>query len=199
MPISRETYAGGLTGEQFLDHAEANKAKFTENVELARFSDADLQFFRDNPVSIAAIGEDWCTDVVHFLPVVIKLSQQVPEVDLRIFLRDSTDLIDSYLYQGEFKSIPVFVLYDRDWRELGHFHERPAAARQAMAEESTRFARENAHLEGVNRTYDKMPDETRNAVRANSANYRWSNFDAWNQMLMNELKAIVKGGVAVGD
>lgn len=199
MPISRETYADGLTGEQFLDHAEANKAKFAENVELATFSAEDVQFFRDNPVSIAAIGEDWCTDVVHFLPVVIKLSQQVPEVELRIFLRDSTDLIDGYLNQGLHKSIPVFVIYDKNWNELGHFIERPAAATKLMAEESARFARENANLEGVTRTYDNMPDETRQAVRANAANYRWSNFDAWNGLFLNEIKGIVRGGVAVGD
>jgi hypothetical protein len=199
MPISRDTYATGLTAEQFLDVIQANKEKFLENIEKASFSSEDLQFFRDNPVSIAAIGEDWCTDVVHFLPVAIKLSREVPEIDLRIFLRDSTDLIDNYLYQGEFKSIPVMILYDKGWNELGHFTERPAAARQAMAEESARFARENAQLEGVNRTYDKMPDETRNAVRANSANFRWSNFDAWNKLFVDELKSIVQGGVAVGD
>lgn len=199
MPISRETFAGGMTPGQFLDHAQANKDKFIENVELASFSDEDLQFFRDNPITIAAIGEDWCTDVVHFLPVVIKLSQEVPEVDVRIFLRDSTDLIDGYLNQGLHKSIPVFVVYDQNWNELGHFIERPAAATKLMAEESARFARENADLEGVTRTYDKMPDETRQAVRANSSNYRWSNFDTWNGLFLDELKGIVRGGVAVGD
>ena len=199
MPISRETFAIGMTGDAFLEHAEANKAKFLENVDLATFSDDDLQFFRDNPVSIAAIGEDWCTDVVHFLPVVIKLSREVPGVELRVFLRDSTDLIDGYLNQGVHKSIPVFVVYDQDWNELGHFIERPAGATKQMAEESARFARENVHLEGVNRTYDKMPDETRQTVRANSANFRWSNFDAWNQLFLDELKQIVRGGVAVGD
>lgn len=196
MAVSKETYQSGLTAEQFLDIVEANKDKFLENIDNATISEEDRQFFSENPVSIAAIGEDWCTDVVHFLPVVIKLAREVDGVELRIFQRDKTDLIDSYLNQGEFKSIPVFIFMDQDWNELGHFIERPAAATQAMAQESARFARENAHLEGVNRSYDNMPDETRQTVRANSARFRWSQFDEWNRIFFNDVKDIVRSGKA---
>src|SRR5688572_22475447 len=100
MAISKETYASGMTAEEYLDVIEANKEKFLENIEKATIPDDVKEFFSQNPVSIAAIAEDWCTDVVHFLPVVIKLSREVEGVDLRIFQRDKTDLIDSYLNQG---------------------------------------------------------------------------------------------------
>jgi hypothetical protein len=197
MAISRETFASGLTAEQFLDIAEANKDKFLENIENATIPDDVRAFFSQHPVSIAAIGEDWCTDVVHFLPVVIKLAREVDGVDLRVFQRDKTDLIDSYLNQGQYKSIPVFVFIDSDWNELGHFIERPAAATQQMAQESARFQRENADLEGVTRTYDSMPDETRQKVRANAARFRWDNFDAWNRLFFDEVLQIVAGKPAV--
>ena len=197
MAISRETYESGITAEQFLDIAEANKDKFLENIDNATIPDDIKAFFSEHPVSIAAIGEDWCTDVVHFLPVVIKLAREVDGVDLRVFQRDKTDLIESYLNQGEFKSIPVFVFIDKDWNELGHFTERPAKATQAMAGESTRFQRENSDLEGVTRSYANMPDETRNKVRANAARFRWDNFDTWNQYFFEEVRDIVAGKAAV--
>jgi thiol-disulfide isomerase/thioredoxin len=197
MAISREKYASGLTAEQFLDIVEANKDKFLENVENASIPDDVKSFFSEHPVSIAAIGEDWCTDVVHFMPVVIKLAQEVEGVELRVFQRDKTDLIDSYLNQGQFKSIPVIVFIDSDWNELGHFIERPAAATQQMAQESARFQRENADLEGVTRSYDNMPDETRQKVRANAARFRWDNFDAWNGLFFDEARQIVAGKPAV--
>lgn len=197
MAISRETYESGMTAEQFLDVVEANKDKFLENIDNATIPDDIKKLFSDNPVSIAAIGEDWCTDVVHFMPVVIKLAQEVEGVDLRIFLRDKTDLIDSYLNQGTYKSIPVFVFIDSDWNERGHFIERPASATQAMAEESTRFQRENSDLEGVTRSYDNMPDETRQKVRANAARFRWDNFDTWNRWFFDEVQQIVAGEAAV--
>lgn len=197
MPISRERFATGLTAQEFLDSIELNKEKFLENIAAVRLTEDDLRFFNEHPVSIAALAEDWCTDVVHFLPVVIKLAEQCPAVTLRIFKRDENlDIMDQYLNRGEFRSIPTFIVYDPDWNELGFYSERPEAATKAMAAESTRFARENPHLEGVNRSYDKMPDETRQAVRANSARFRWANMHEWNRIFLDELKALVAGGVA---
>ncbi len=197
MAISRETFQSGMTADEFFGIIEANKEKFNENLENATIPDDVKAFFGEHPVSIAAIGEDWCTDVVHFLPVVAKLAQEVDGVELRVFQRDKTDLIESYLNQGEFKSIPVFVFIDSDWNELGHFIERPAQATALMREESSRFQRENADLEGVTRSYDNMPDETRQKVRGNAARFRWDNFDAWNGLFFDEVRQIVAGKQAV--
>lgn len=201
MPISRERFNEGLTTDQFVDLMEANKQKFQDNIEAngELFTEEDKQFFRENPVSIAAIGEDWCTDVIHFLPVVARLEREVPEVELRIFQRDKTEIINDYLNQGEYKSIPVFVFYDRDWNELGHFIERPAQVTEMMAQETRRFAEANPQLEGVDRAYQNMPDETRATVRANSAAFRWGNMLEWNRIFLDEIKEIIRSGVAVAD
>ena len=49
-------------------------------------------------------------------------------LNVRIFLRDQNeDLMNQYLKEGQFKSIPVVVFFDQQMRELGHFIERPAA------------------------------------------------------------------------
>lgn len=197
MPISRERFNEGLSVEQFIDEMEVNKDKFVENIDANTFSDEDLEFFKNHPVSIAAIGEDWCTDVIQFLPVVAKLAQDVPSVSLKVFKRDDNhDLIDQYLKDGEFRSIPVFVLYDENWNELGHFIERPGDVTRQMGEETRRFAQANPQLEGANRTYDNMPDETRTAVRANSSRFRWDNMLAWNKIFVDEVKEMIAGGVA---
>ena len=63
------------------------------------------------------------------------------------------------------------------------------------AGETQRFARENPQLEGANRSYENMPEETRLAVRANSSNFRWNNMLEWNRIFIDELKALVSGGV----
>jgi hypothetical protein len=198
MAISRETFETGLTIDQFIDGMEVNKDRFVENIQINTLSFDDRQFFNDHPVSIAAFGEDWCTDVIEFLPVVAKIAEEVPAVTLRIFERDAGDnlkLMEPYYKDGQFHSIPVFVVYDQDWNELGWFSERPAEVYKIMATETQRFAKENPQLEGANRSYDNMPEETRNAVRANSSNFRWSNQAEWNKMFIDELKAIVGGAV----
>jgi hypothetical protein len=196
MPISRERFESGLTADQFLNSIEANKERFAENVQANTFSFDDRRFFNEHPISIAAIGEDWCTDVVQFLPVVIKLAEEVPSVKLRIFKRDENlDLMDQYLNEGKFRSIPTFIIYDADWNELGHYIERPKAVTKMMAEETRRFQQANPDLEGITRTVDNMPEETRKAVRANSARYRWDSMLAWNRIFIDELKDLVAGGV----
>lgn len=192
MPISRERFADGLTAQQFVEQMTRNRERFEDNLEktTAVFTDDDQSFFSEHPVSIAAIAEDWCTDVVQFLPPAIKLAEQYG-VALRIFLRDQNhDLIDQYLKEGKYRSIPVFVLYDADWNELGHFNERPPSVTEAMAAESRRFALENSHLEGFNRAYENMPDETRTLVRENSARFRWGNMLDWNRTFVDEIKTI---------
>lgn len=201
MPISQDRFAQGLTAQQFVDQMTKNQERFAKNLEetTSIFTDEDRAFFSENPVSIAAIAEDWCTDVIQFLPPAIKLAD-VSGLNLRVFLRDQNhDLIDQYLKQGKYRSIPVFVLYDADWNELGHFCERPDSITQEMAKESRRFALENSHLEGINRSYENMPDETRTMVRENSSRFRWDNMLDWNRVFVDELKGIAatsKSGVA---
>jgi hypothetical protein len=199
MPISKERFAQGITSQQFIDQIEKNSERFEQNfAETPQiFTDEDRAFFKQHPVSIAAIAEDWCTDVVQFLPPIIKLAEEVPSITLRIFLRDQNlDLMDQYLKDGEFRSIPAFIIYDADWNELGHFNERPAEVTQEMAKETRRFALDNSDLEGINRTVDNMPPETYAAVRANSAKFRWDNMLRWNRIFLDEIKSIA-GGAAV--
>lgn len=194
MPVSRERFDEGLTAEQFVSGLTRNEERWHENLKVAgdQITDADVSFFKEHPVSIVAIGEDWCTDVVQFLPPVVGLAERVPDaVTLRIFKRDENlDLIDQYLKEGKFRSIPVFVLYDQDWNELGSFHERPDEVTREMAAETKRFAEANPQLDGINRTYDNMAEETRRLVHENSGRYRWENMLRWNRIALDQLEAI---------
>jgi thiol-disulfide isomerase/thioredoxin len=190
--ITREQFAEGLDADTYVaEKVEANRDRFLQNISEFELTDEDKAFFAEHPISVAAFGEDWCTDVVQFLPVVIKLSKEAPNVDLRIFERDdNVELMTPYLKEGKYQSIPVFVVMDEQWAEKGHFIERPAAVTQKMAEETVRFAKANPDLEGANRSYENMPEATRTAVRANSSDFRWSNAAEWNRIFIDELKAL---------
>ena len=197
MPISRERFTEGLTADEFAAQMTRNQERFEANLAAMDelITDDDRAYFRDHPVAVAAIAEDWCTDVIQFLPPVIALTREVPEVTLRVFLRDQNhDLIDQYLKQGKFRSIPVLVVHDREWHELGHFIERPAEVTQEMAEETRRFAAAHPEIEGVTRAYENMPEETRKAVSQNSSHYRWDNMLRWDRIFLDELRGIAARG-----
>ena len=52
----------------------------------------------------------------------------MPSIETRIFLRDeNTDLMDQFLKDGRYRSIPVFVFFDEDMQELARFIERRPA------------------------------------------------------------------------
>jgi hypothetical protein len=50
-------------------------------------------------------------------------------------------LILPYRKDGLYHSIPVFVFYDKDFNELGHWIERPAIATQVTDDESLQLRR----------------------------------------------------------
>src|SRR5262249_15911500 len=65
-------------------------------------------------------------------PVAARIAETMG-VELRFFERDQNkDMIGEYLNNGEFESIPVFIFYDDNHRELAHFTERPALANQQI-------------------------------------------------------------------
>ncbi len=200
MPISRERFEQGLTADAFIEQMTRNRERFEANIEAANdlISEDDRAAFLGKSISIAVIAEDWCTDVIQFVPPIVALARQIPDLRLRVFIRDQNlDIMDQYLNEGKYRSIPVFVFYDEQWNELGHYIERPEPVTQEMARETRRFASEHPELEGATRSYQNMPEETRKHVYQNSARYRWEHMLEWDRTFLNEVRAIVGNAAAV--
>ena len=96
---------------------------------------------------ILVLSEDWCGDAVNIVPWVARLAEQLPVVDLRVFGRDiSPDLMACHL-TGTSKSIPIVVLLDAEFRELGWWGPRPGALQRWVVEEGLAMAREDRYRE----------------------------------------------------
>jgi hypothetical protein len=100
-------------------------------------------------IHVLVIAEDWSGDVLYNLPVLVRMAQEA-DWDVRVFRRDKyPDLILPYRKEGIYRSIPVFVFYDSDFNEIGHWIERPALATKMIEEESLALRRRlrEAHRE----------------------------------------------------
>ena len=74
---------------------------------------------------LLVIAEDWCGDASSTIPVVAKLVSLVPGLELRVLLRDQNpEVMDRYLTNGS-RSIPIVIVLDEEYRELGHWGPRP--------------------------------------------------------------------------
>lgn len=84
-------------------------------------------------VTWLVLTESWCGDAAHVNPVINKVAELSPNIDLKFVLRDENDaLMQQFLTNGG-KSIPKLIMFDRTSGEvLGTFGPRPAAATQLV-------------------------------------------------------------------
>jgi len=74
---------------------------------------------------LLVIAEDWCGDASNVIPAVARWVESQPGVELRIVNRDQHPaLMDRYLTNSS-RSIPIIIVYDDQFRELGHWGPRP--------------------------------------------------------------------------
>ena len=138
--VTPERYSQGMTYDQYMDTVKVNKARIEEyyaNVSLDSEQTARLQELasRDNgPSRMMVIGEDWCGDVVRELPVLARVAEAAG-LELRIFPRDENhDIMNEFLKEGLYMSIPVAVFYDQGHEYICHWIERSEVANREQGE-----------------------------------------------------------------
>ena len=128
---------------------------------------------------MVVIGEHWCPDVWRGLPIIARIAETAG-LELRFFPRDQNpDIMDQFLYKGEFRSIPTFVFYTKDLKYIAHWMERPALAHR----ETEQFVRE---LEQRNPSLSQ--EERRTALRP-FVQERWL---AWQQETVREIRELLE-------
>jgi hypothetical protein len=94
---------------------------------------------------LLVIAEDWCGDASNTVPVIARLAESVPNLEMRIVRRDNNpELMGRHLTDGS-RSIPVVIVLDPDARPLGHWAPRPAELQEWVLNErraGTRSSRE---------------------------------------------------------
>ena len=115
------------TFEQYLEGVEKNRDLWHDLYERVRLPE-DL-VAEASTISgswhIVALSEDWCGDAVNTLPAVARLADAAGW-DVRVASRDENlDLMDSHLTNGRSRSIPVVIVYDENFREIGWWGPRP--------------------------------------------------------------------------
>jgi Thioredoxin len=74
---------------------------------------------------LLVIAEDWCGDASNTVPILAKLADETPGLDLRVIRRDEHPAVmDQYLTNGS-RSIPIVIVLDEEFREVGHWGPRP--------------------------------------------------------------------------
>lgn len=165
--VSRERFLQGMTFQQYLDQMGTNKEKFVEflgEIKIKPEDRAGLDRY-GKKLNILVITEDWCGDALYNVPVLAKMVEGNPNVEMRVFLRDKNpDLMNLYLNQGLYRSIPVFAFFDENMNEVARFIERPPAQTEEI---------------------EKKMLETRRALRA-------ERYREWREGVVQEIRSLLK-------
>jgi hypothetical protein len=193
--VTRERFDQGMTYDQYKQQMTRNRERFEENERAFQPSAEQLAPFKSlaTPLNVLAIGEDWCGDVIANLPVLGRLAQESGKLNVRVFLRDQNlDLIDQYLKEGKYRSIPVFVFFDQSMHELGHFIERPASVTELRAQKRLEIYAKHPEFGSPDQPIDQLPEEVRTNLAQAMATMREETTSFANNEVVNALAAIVR-------
>ena len=150
--VTPQRFAEGLTYADFMAQVKVNKERmedFYANFQVTADNAAALQELAAHPAGPAkmlVLGEDWCGDVVRGLPVLARMTEAAGW-ELRIFPRDQHhDIMNEFLKEGQWMSIPTVVFYTADHRYIYHWIERPQVAEREIAEIEAAIRAENPEI-----------------------------------------------------
>ena len=176
--VTPERFSQGFSYPDYLAQIKVNQDRFAQFYETASkaVSDDDASFFKkavENGCSrVMVIGEDWCPDVYRGMPIIGRIAE-VSGMDMKVFPRDENlDIMDEFLKNGEFRSIPVFVFYNADQGYLCHWIERPETVTKEMGELNAAIDKETEGQDETavrnvrrERTNAKFPDWQKESVQ----------------------------------
>jgi hypothetical protein len=188
--VTPERFAQGQSYAEWCRAIDRNEARFQENYDGTRVSDADAAALRalvalpDGPARCLALGEAWCPDVFRGLPVMARVAEAAG-MELRVFFRDQhKDIMAEFLKHGEHESIPTFVFYTKDHRYIAHWIERPAQANEEMP----LLRKINEPL----RNPDLTPEERQTHIQAYVAFQQGPVWAGWRDATVREIRELLE-------
>ncbi len=138
--VTPQRFEQGFSYPNYIDQIKVNKNRFNGYYTDYPLKSDDAAHFRElaqrpaGPAKMLVLGEDWCGDVVRGLPVLARIAEAAG-MEMSIFPRDlNHDIMNEFLKEGQWMSIPCAVFYTKDHQYICHWIERPVAAEREMAE-----------------------------------------------------------------
>ena len=150
--VTPERFSEGFTYESYIEQIKVNKARFDEFYNSFGVTAEDAEALRElssrpnGPAKMLVLGEDWCGDVIRGLPVLARMAE-VAGWEMSVFPRDQHhDIMNEFLKNGQWMSIPVAVFYTKDHQYICHWIERPESAELEMHQIEEAIRAENPEI-----------------------------------------------------
>ncbi|HEX6796238.1 MAG TPA: thioredoxin family protein [Ktedonobacterales bacterium] len=195
MAVTGERFAQGMSYDEFKQQMTRNRERLEANELSVQLRPEDLAAFKNlpQPLDVLVLAEDWCADVIDNLPVLERIAEESGKLNLRIFLRDQhPDLMDQFLNQGQFRSIPVFAFFDGQFNEIGHFIERPQSVTARRAELRREIHARHPEFGSPETPITQVPEDVRPQLMVAITERREETKQQDNQDVVTALREIVE-------
>ncbi len=187
-------FESGMAYDAYKAQMTRNRERLEENERAVVLDDEVVRFFRGLPrrLKVVALAEDWCGDVIANLPVLGRLAEAAGTLDVRVFLRDQNpDLMERWLNQGKYQSIPVVAFFDESFHEIGHWIERPSSVTELRARKRREIYASHPEFGPPDGPVDQLADDVRARLQAELQRMRQETTGFANAEVQRELRDLV--------
>lgn len=162
-PIDRATWQQGLSVEEFVGSMTQHQKPMQRRLQQVKLQLQEINQIQklDRPLYLAVMTEDWCTDCLMVLPILVKIAEASGKIEVRIFIRREWQSLRSFYQSQDIPSIPVATFLDKQFRPLVTWIERPRAAHQKLAE----WKLAHPEVEQIRRRADLSSEEKRQMLK----------------------------------
>lgn len=150
----KDKWEAAMPLDVFIEQAEKDRELWQAIRRKAQVPASLLERLADVPPRrFLVLLEDWCGDASNTVPVIAKLAEAHPNFALRVLRRDEhLDLMDQYL-TGTSRAIPVVIVLDEGYSELGWWGSRPAPLQKWVKSEASQAMEPADRYREVRRWY----------------------------------------------
>jgi hypothetical protein len=143
-PFTRTDFDTGVALNEYAAELAAVQPDFQKllaETELAK--DAVARFRGSGARYAALITETWCLDSLHAIPILVRLQDAAPDIQVRTWKRSESGELALRIAGeppgGKLPGVPHIAFYDTAFAPLGQFRERPSSISAWLDEESRHF------------------------------------------------------------
>lgn len=126
---------GNEQSEALTHYSELNEVRMNrldKTIKISEEVSLELQQLKHDYIWLV-LSEGWCGDAAQILPVMHKMAEASPRIELKIVFRDENEALMNLFLTNGTKSIPKLIVLDKNTLEvLGDFGPRPQGAKQLM-------------------------------------------------------------------
>jgi hypothetical protein len=149
VPDYEAAYRSGVRFPDFLSGVVAQRDQWEAFAPRAGLVEEAAARIRNLPGCwrLLVLADDWCGDAVNTLPVLARLEEALPNLELRIVPRDRyAEIRDRHLTNGA-RSIPMVIVLDETGAPQGTWGPRPAPLQERFERELRRMPPEPRYRE----------------------------------------------------